>query len=131
MATVLVQRGTLHPSDIVVAGSAWGRVRALIDERGETAKSAGPSVPVEVLGFSSAPEAGDQLVVVDTEARAREITEYRDRKRRETRGSPAGRSSLEQMMSQMKDAGRKSSRSSSRRTYRVRPRRSYRRSRNS
>ena len=107
VATVLVQRGTLHPSDIVVAGSAWGRVRALIDERGETAKSAGPSVPVEVLGFSSAPEAGDQLVVVDTEARAREITEYRDRKRRETRGSPAGRSSLEQMMSQMKDAGRK------------------------
>jgi translation initiation factor IF-2 len=107
VATVLVQRGTLRPGDIIVAGSAWGRVRALVDERGETAKSAGPSVPVEVLGFSSAPEAGDQLVVVDTEARAREITEYRDRKRRETRGSPGGRSSLEQMMSQMKDAGRK------------------------
>lgn len=107
VATVLVQRGTLKPGDIIVAGSAWGRVRALVDERGETAKSAGPSVPVEVLGFSSAPEAGDQLVVVDTEARAREITEYRDRKRRETRGSPGGRSSLEQMMSQMKDAGRK------------------------
>ncbi len=107
VATVLVQRGTLRPGDIIVAGSAWGRVRALVDERGESAKSAGPSVPVEVLGFSSAPEAGDQLVVVDTEARAREITEYRDRKRRETRGSPGGRSSLEQMMSQMKDAGRK------------------------
>jgi translation initiation factor IF-2 len=107
VATVLVQRGTLRPGDIVVAGSAWGRVRALVDERGEAAKSAGPSVPVEVLGFSSAPEAGDQLVVVDTEARAREITEYRDRKRRETRGSPGGRSSLEQMMSQMKDAERK------------------------
>jgi translation initiation factor IF-2 len=107
VATVLVQRGTLRPGDIIVAGSAWGRVRALVDEHGETAKSAGPSVPVEVLGFSSAPEAGDQLVVVETEARAREITEYRDRKRRETRGSPAGRSSLEQMMSQMKDAERK------------------------
>jgi translation initiation factor IF-2 len=107
VATVLVQRGTLRPGDIIVAGSAWGRVRALVDERSETAKSAGPSVPVEVLGFSSAPEAGDQLVVVETEARAREITEYRDRKRRETRGSPGGRSSLEQMMSQMKDVGRK------------------------
>src|SRR5262245_62597136 len=93
VATVLVQRGTLRPGDIIVAGSAWGRVRALVDERGETAKSAGPSVPVEVLGFSSAPEAGDQLVVVETEGRAREIAEYRDRKRRETRGSTAGRSS--------------------------------------
>jgi translation initiation factor IF-2 len=107
VATVLVQRGTLRPGDIIVAGSAWGRVRALVDERGESAKSAGPSVPVEVLGFSSAPEAGDQLVVVETEARAREISEYRDRKRRETRGTPAGRSSLEQMMTQMKDVGRK------------------------
>jgi translation initiation factor IF-2 len=107
VATVLVQRGTLKSGDIVVAGSAWGRVRALVDETGETVKTAGPSVPVEVLGFSSAPEAGDQLVVVESEARAREIADYRDRKRRETRGAAAGRSSLEQMMSQLKEGGRK------------------------
>jgi translation initiation factor IF-2 len=107
VATVLVQRGTLKAGDIIVAGSAWGRVRALIDETGETVKTAGPSVPVEVLGFSSAPEAGDQLVVVESEARAREITDYRDRKRRESRGAAAGRSSLEQMMSQLKEGGRK------------------------
>ena len=107
VATVLVQRGTLKAGDIVVAGSAWGRVRALVDETGETVKTAGPSVPVEVLGFSSAPEAGDQLVVVESEARAREITDYRDRKRRESRGAAAGRSSLEQMMSQLKEGGRK------------------------
>ncbi len=107
VATVLVQRGTLKAGDIVVAGSAWGRVRALVDETGETVKTAGPSVPVEVLGFSSAPEAGDQLVVVESEARAREITDYRERKRRESRGAAAGRSSLEQMMSQLREGGRK------------------------
>jgi len=107
IATVLVQRGTLKTGDIVVAGAAAGRVRALVNDRGEQVKEAGPSVPVEVLGLDSVPEAGDHMVVVESEARAREITEYRERKRRELRGAPAARSSLEQMMSQLKDAGRK------------------------
>jgi translation initiation factor IF-2 len=107
VATVLVQRGTLHQGDIVVAGTAWGKVRALVNDHGDQVEDAGPSVPVEVLGMSSVPEAGDQLVVVENEARAREITAYRDRKVRETRGAASARSSLEQMMSQLKDAGTK------------------------
>jgi translation initiation factor IF-2 len=107
VATVLVQRGTLRLGDIFVAGSAWGRVRALVDDKGEQIKAAGPSVPVEVLGLGSAPEAGDTFDVVKDEARAREITDYRDRKRRESRGAAAGRASLEQMMSQLKEGGLK------------------------
>ena len=107
VATVLVQRGTLRLGDIFVAGSAWGRVRALIDDKGEHIKEAGPSAPVEVLGLSSAPEAGDQFDVVPNEARAREITDYRERKRRDSRGTTVVRSSLEQMMSQLSQAGRK------------------------
>ena len=79
VATVLVQRGTLMPGDIVVAGSEWGRVRALINDRGEQIKEARPSMPVEVLGLQGTPQAGDRFAVVDTEARAREITEYRQR----------------------------------------------------
>ncbi|MDE2446111.1 MAG: translation initiation factor IF-2 [Alphaproteobacteria bacterium] len=107
VATVLVQRGTLKLGDLFVAGSAWGRVRALIDDKGAHVKTAGPSAPVEVLGLNSAPEAGDRFDVVENEARAREITDYRERKRRETRGTGAVRSSLEQMMSQLNQAGRK------------------------
>jgi translation initiation factor IF-2 len=107
VATVLVQNGTLHLGDLFVAGSAWGRVRALIDDKGNQVLEAGPSVPVEVLGLNSAPEAGDGFVVVESESRAREITEYRDRKRRDTRGTGAARSSLEQMMSQLKEGARK------------------------
>ena len=107
VATVLVQRGTLRLGDIFVAGSAWGRVRALINDKGEHIKEAGPSTPVEVLGLSSAPEAGDQFDVVLNEARAREITDYRERKRRDSRGTTVVRSSLEQMMSQLSQAGRK------------------------
>ena len=108
VGTVLIQRGTLHVGDIVVAGSTWGRARALINDHGDHVREAGPSVPVEVLGFSSAPEAGDQLAVVENEARARELTDYRVRKRRERGavGTGAGRS-LEQMMSQLKGEGRK------------------------
>jgi len=106
VGTVLVQRGTLKVGDIVVAGAAWGKVRALINDRGEQVEEAGPAVPAEVLGFSSAPEAGDQLAVVENEARAREITEYRVRKRRQVHAAGAGsRGSLEQMMSQLKEAG--------------------------
>ncbi len=107
VATVLVQRGTLKLGDIFVAGAAWGRVRALVDDKGEQVKEAGPSVPVEVLGLNSAPEAGDPFVVVETEGRAREITDYRERKRREQRGVSGGRASLEQLMSQLKEGGRK------------------------
>ncbi|RUP08945.1 translation initiation factor IF-2 [Hyphomicrobium sp.] len=107
VGTVLVQRGSLHVGDIIVAGMAWGRVRALLNDHGANIQSAGPSVPVEVLGFDSAPEAGDQFAVVENEARARELTDYRVRKRRETLGSAGTKSSLEQMMQQLKDAGRK------------------------
>ena len=108
VGTVLIQRGTLHVGDIIVAGAAWGRVRALISDRGEQVREAGPSVPVEVLGFSSAPEAGDQLAVVENEARARELTDYRMRKRRERLAVSGGAArTLEQMMSQLKGEGRK------------------------
>jgi translation initiation factor IF-2 len=109
VGTALVQRGTLHLGDLVVAGSAYGRVRALIDDRGEQVKSAGPSVPVEVLGFDSAPEAGDQFAVVENEARAREITSYRMRERRKRLAVAGQRGSLEQMMTQLKAAGTKES----------------------
>ena len=83
VATVLIQRGTLRVGDVFVAGAEWGRVRALINDKGENIEEAGPSVPVEVLGLNGAPEAGDQFAVVDSESRAREITDYRQRKRRE------------------------------------------------
>ena len=109
VATVLVQRGTLKVGDLIVGGSQWGRVRALLDDKGEARQDAGPSTPVEVLGFSGSPEAGDRVAVVETEARAREITEYRERQRREkaaARGNLA-RGSLSDMMSQLKTAGRK------------------------
>jgi len=104
VATVLVQRGTLGIGDIVVAGAAWGKVRALIDDHGEQVDNAGPSVPVEILGLDSAPEAGDRFAVVTSEARAREITEYRERKYRDVRAAGTGmRGSLEQMMSDLKE----------------------------
>jgi translation initiation factor IF-2 len=98
VATVLVERGTLKVGDIVVAGSEWGRVRLLQNDRGETVPSAGPSTPVEVLGLSAAPEAGDELVVVESEARAREVTEYRARKRREARHATSSRVTLDQLL---------------------------------
>ncbi|MBV1707914.1 MAG: translation initiation factor IF-2 [Hyphomicrobiales bacterium] len=109
VATVLVQRGTLAVGDLVVAGSQSGRVRALIDDKGKNCATAGPSMPVEVLGFSGAPEAGDRVAVVQTESRAREITDYRERQKREklaVRGGTA-RATLADMMSQIKTAGRK------------------------
>ncbi|MGB3744942.1 MAG: translation initiation factor IF-2, partial [Xanthobacteraceae bacterium] len=109
VATVLVQRGTLKPGDIVVAGSEWGRVRALASDTGHSVVAAGPSMPVEVLGFNGTPEASDRLAVVDTEARAREITDYRARQKREKMAArqTGMRGSLEQMMSQLKTTGRK------------------------
>jgi translation initiation factor IF-2 len=109
VATVLVQRGTLTPGDIVVAGAEWGRVRALISDTGKPLTSAGPSMPVEVLGFSGTPDAGDRLAVVDSESRAREVTDYRARQKRDKMAARATglRGSLEQMMSQLKTDGRK------------------------
>ena len=109
VATVLVQRGTLRVGDLVVGGTQWGRVRALIDDQGQNVQSAGPSMPVEILGFSGSPEAGDRVGVVESEARAREITEYRDRQKREEAAARTGvaRSSLVEMMTQLKATGRK------------------------
>ncbi|HHB82636.1 MAG TPA: translation initiation factor IF-2 [Devosia sp.] len=101
VATVLVQRGQLNVGDIVVAGSESARVRALINDKGEQVKTAGPSTPVEVLGFTGVPDAGDVFAVVESEAHAREITEYRQRATREKIGG-SGITSLEQMMSQIK-----------------------------
>jgi translation initiation factor IF-2 len=109
VATVLVQRGTLKPGDIVVAGSEWGRVRALVSDTGHPVVAAGPSMPVEILGFNGTPEASDRLAVVESEGRAREITDYRARQKREKLAArqTGMRGSLEQMMSQLKTSGRK------------------------
>jgi translation initiation factor IF-2 len=109
VATVLVQRGTLRIGDIIVAGAEMGRVRALISDQGDNIEEAGPSVPVEVLGFNGPPEAGDRLAVVDNEARARQITSYRAHQKRENAAASISgmRGSLEQMMSQLKTVGRK------------------------
>jgi translation initiation factor IF-2 len=109
VATVLVQRGSLHVGDLIVAGADWGRVRALVSDTGTPIEAAGPSMPVEVLGFNGTPEAGDRLAVVQSEARAREVTDYRARQRRDKMAARATgmRGSLEQMMSQLKASGRK------------------------
>src|SRR5690606_22718605 len=109
VATVLVQTGTLRPGQIVVAGDQWGRVRALVNDKGEHVKEAGPAMPVEVLGLSGTPAAGDKFAVVENESRAREISEYRQRLAREKQvARQAGsRGSLEQMMSQLQNTGLK------------------------
>ncbi|MGD0866254.1 MAG: translation initiation factor IF-2 [Rhizomicrobium sp.] len=103
VATVLVQRGTLKVGDILVAGSEFGRVRVLVNDRGETIESASPAMPVEVLGLSGAPEAGDEFTVVESESRAREVTEYRARKRRELRQANSSRQTLDQLLKNQKD----------------------------
>ncbi|KAA5601895.1 translation initiation factor IF-2 [Blastochloris sulfoviridis] len=109
VATVLVQRGTLRVGDIVVAGAEWGRVRALVTDTGTQVETAGPSFPVEVLGFNGTPEAGDRLAVVENEARAREVADYRSRQRRDKAAAKVtGRGSLAEMMKELKaGAGRK------------------------
>jgi translation initiation factor IF-2 len=101
VATVLVKRGTLKRSDIVVAGAAWGRVRALVNERNEQVPTAGPSVPVEILGLDETPDPGEALAVVENEARARELTEYRQRLKREKTIGPVGGHSLADMMAKL------------------------------
>jgi translation initiation factor IF-2 len=107
VATVLVQKGTLRPGQIIVAGDQWGRVRALVNDRGEHIKDAGPATPVEILGLQGTPQAGDKFAVVENESRAREIAEYRQRLTREKAvARHAGqRGSLEQMMTQLTAAG--------------------------
>ncbi|WFU87316.1 translation initiation factor IF-2 [Rhizobium sp. CC1099] len=107
VATVLVQKGTLRPGQIIVAGDVWGRVRALVDDKGNHVKEAGPATPVEVLGLSGTPQAGDKFAVVENEARAREISEYRQRLARDKAAArhSGQRGSLEQMMSQLQTAG--------------------------
>jgi translation initiation factor IF-2 len=104
VATVLVKRGTLKRGDIVVAGDAWGRVRALVNERNEQVPEAGPSVPVEILGLDTPASPGEPFAVVENEARARELTEYRERKRRERSFMPVGGGvSLADMMAKLQD----------------------------
>ena len=103
VATILVQRGKVKVGDIFVTGSESGRVRALINDRGEQVEEAGPSEPVEVLGLTGTPVAGDDFVVVESEARAREIAEFREQKKRETDIAAQGRGTLEQMMSKIQE----------------------------
>jgi translation initiation factor IF-2 len=103
VSTVLVKRGTLKRGDIVVAGDHWGRVRALLNEREEQVTTAGPSVPVEILGLDGTPAPGDPFAVVENEARARELTAYRVRVKREKAGAPAQGNSLAEMMSKITD----------------------------
>jgi translation initiation factor IF-2 len=103
VATVLVQKGTLHPGDIVVAGAEWGRVRAMQDDKGKAVPTAGPSTPVEILGLSAAPTAGEPFVVVENDSRAREIVEFRSRKLRERSAAAvtAGRGTMEEMLARI------------------------------
>ncbi|WP_336287720.1 translation initiation factor IF-2 [Bartonella sp. CB60] len=107
VATVLVQKGTLHPSDIIVAGNEWGRVRALIDDHGHHVKEALPSTPIEILGMQGTPQAGDRFAVVTHEAKAREIAEYRQRLARDkaVARQTGSRGSLEQMMTKLQTTG--------------------------
>ena len=102
VATVLVQNGTLRQGDIFVVGEQWGKVRALVDDKGERVSEAGPSVPVEVLGLNGTPEAGDVLNVVETEAQAREIAEYREQAAKDKRAAAGSGTSLEQLLAQAK-----------------------------
>ncbi len=102
VATVLVQNGTLRKGDIFVVGEQWGKVRALINDKGETIPEAGPSVPVEVLGLSGTPSAGDTLNVVETEAQAREIADYRIKTAKDKRAAAGAATTLEQLMAKAK-----------------------------
>jgi translation initiation factor IF-2 len=101
VATVLIDRGTIKVGDTLIAGSEWGRVRALINDRGNNVDSAGPSEPVEVLGLNGVPSAGDEFAVVENEAKAREIAEYRQRQIRDKQAASGGRSTVEEMFSDM------------------------------
>jgi translation initiation factor IF-2 len=103
VATVLIQKGTLHQGDIVVAGAEWGRVRAMLDDKAKQIKEAGPSTPVEILGLSSAPSAGEPFVMVENEQQAREISEFRQRKLRDRAAgvATAARGTLDEMLARI------------------------------
>lgn len=101
VATVLIQRGTLKVGDIFVAGTEMGRVRALINDQGQKIDFATPAMPVEILGFNGVPTAGDEFFVVESEARAREVSEFRSRRERDIKAAASARSSMEQMMSRI------------------------------
>jgi translation initiation factor IF-2 len=103
VATLLVQRGTLKSGDVFVAGEEWGRVRALMDDHGRQIDAAGPAMPVEILGLTGTPSAGDDFAVVESEARAREIASFRQRRSRDQRQALAQRGTLEQMLSKIKE----------------------------
>jgi translation initiation factor IF-2 len=109
VATVLVQKGTLHPGDIVVAGAQWGRVRAMQDDKGKAVAEATPSTPVEILGLSAAPVAGEPFVVVESDIRAREIVEYRAQKLRDrsAAAATAGRGTMEEMLARIQGGTKK------------------------
>ena len=133
VATVLVQNGTLRQGDIFVVGEQYGKVRALINDRGDRVDEAGPSVPVEVLGLNGTPEAGDVLNVVSTDAQAREIAEYREKAAKDKRAAAGAATSLEQLMANAKENEKASRKcpSWSKPTCRDLPRRSFRRWRRS
>jgi translation initiation factor IF-2 len=103
VATILVQKGTLKQGDIIVAGAEWGRVRAMLDDKGRALSVAGPSTPVEILGLAGVPSAGEPFVVVENEGRAREITEFRTRKLRDKAAAATGgvRGTLDQMLARI------------------------------
>ncbi len=103
VATVLVQNGTLRQGDIFVVGEQYGKVRALINDKGDRVKEAGPSVPVEVLGLNGTPEAGDVLNVTETEAQAREIAAYREQAAKDKRAAAGAATTLEQLMQKAKE----------------------------
>lgn len=104
VSTLLVSRGTLKRGDILVVGGEWGKVRAMSDDQARTINSAGPAFPVEVLGLNGVPEPGDTFNVVESEAKAREIAEFRQRQRREKASAKGAGTSLEQMMAQLQDS---------------------------
>ena len=106
VATVLVQRGTLKIGDIFVAGSEWGRARALFDSHGDSLDQAGPSMPVEVLGLNGTPAAGDDVAVVESEARAREVVDFRQRRNRDAKAAAGARGTLEQMFEKIKEGNK-------------------------
>ena len=102
VATVLVEHGTLRQGDIFVVGEQWGKVRALVNDQGDRVSEAGPSVPVEVLGLNGTPEAGDVLNVVETEAQAREIAEYREKAAKDKRAAAGAATTLDQLLAKAK-----------------------------
>ncbi len=104
VATFLVQHGTIKRGDIVVCGAEWGKVRALVDDKGKQIKQGIPAMPVEILGLNGVPQPGDSFTVVDSEARAREVAEYRQRLAKEKSGAKSSGTSLEMMMAQLQDA---------------------------